>query len=57
MEKGSETSKMKKSWSEPALIVLVRGKPEEAILGVCKDDGVPSTGLAVTNAGCDDNHA
>ena len=26
----------KKSWSEHALIVLVRGKPEEAILDCCK---------------------
>lgn len=26
----------KKKWITPQLIVLVRGKPEEAILGVCK---------------------
>ena len=26
----------KKTWTERALIVLVRGKPEEAVLGVCK---------------------
>ena len=26
----------KKEWSEPELIVLVRSKPEEAVLGVCK---------------------
>ncbi len=26
----------KKTWTEPELIVIVRGKPEEAVLGVCK---------------------
>ena len=25
-----------KQWEKPKLIVLVRGKPEEAILGYCK---------------------
>ena len=38
-----ETTKMKKSWCEPALIVLVRGKPEEAILGACKTSVVGGT--------------
>ena len=28
--------KTKKTWSKPELIVLVRGKPEEAVLGACK---------------------
>jgi hypothetical protein len=28
----------KKSWLEPELIVLVRNKPEEAVLGTCKND-------------------
>ena len=28
----------KKTWSKPELIVLVRGKPEEAVLGTCKID-------------------
>jgi hypothetical protein len=27
---------MKKPWSKPRLVVLVRGKPEEAILISCK---------------------
>lgn len=27
---------MKKSWQHPKLIVLVRGRQEEFILGVCK---------------------
>jgi len=26
----------KKEWTEPELIVLVRNKPEEAVLGACK---------------------
>ncbi len=26
----------KKQWHKPELIVLVRGKPEEAVLGGCK---------------------
>ena len=28
----------KKEWVEPELIVLVRSKPEEAVLTVCKGD-------------------
>ena len=32
---------MKKVWSKPKLISLYRGRPEEAVLGTCKD---PSTG-------------
>jgi len=27
---------MKRAWSSPELIVLVRGGPEEAVLGGCK---------------------
>ena len=27
---------MKKSWEKPELVVLVRGKPEESVLQVCK---------------------
>ena len=26
----------RRAWSSPELIVLVRGKPEEAVLGSCK---------------------
>jgi hypothetical protein len=29
----------KKKWSQPKLIILVRGKPEERILGSCKGSG------------------
>jgi hypothetical protein len=27
---------MKKVWEKPTLVILVRGKPEEAVLDVCK---------------------
>jgi hypothetical protein len=27
---------MKKKWKTPKLVVLARGKPEEAVLGFCK---------------------
>ncbi len=41
----------KKTWTEPELIVIVRGKPEEAILAVCKYPGVPD-GSSVTFVAC-----
>ncbi len=28
---------MKQVWMKPQLIVLVRGKPEESVLGTCKN--------------------
>ena len=40
----------KKSWSNPELIVLVRGKPEEAVLGGCKDE--TSSGNQNSHDGC-----
>jgi hypothetical protein len=30
---------MRRVWSRPELIVIVRGKPEEAVLWACKDNG------------------
>jgi hypothetical protein len=30
------TDTTKKAWSKPELIVLVRGRPEEAVLAACK---------------------
>jgi hypothetical protein len=30
---------MKKKWEKPKLVVLVRGKPEEAVLELCKTSG------------------
>ena len=52
----------KKSWSEPELIVLVRGKPEEEVLGVCKDGSGngPSGGIwhcAEVTCCCAGSHA
>ncbi len=29
---------MKKKWEKPEIVVLVRGKPEEAVLWWCKND-------------------
>lgn len=40
----------KKAWSEPELIVLVRSKPEEAVLAACKKLDVG--GSAGTNSKC-----
>lgn len=37
------TDKTKKAWAKPELIVLVRGKPEEAVLNACKGDGPPTS--------------
>jgi len=37
----------KKEWRKPELIVLVRGKPEEAVLSACK--GFPLTGTIAVN--------
>ena len=31
---------MKKVWEKPKLVVLVRSKPEEAVLNACKGDDV-----------------
>ncbi len=41
----------KKPWLEPELIVLVRNKPEEAILEVCKTSSV--TGSSGSEGGCE----
>ena len=42
----------KKKWQNPQLIVLVRGKPEEAVLTACKTTMLSDT-PANGNAGCD----
>ena len=34
----------KKQWQKPQLVVLVRSKPEEAVLTGCKVDSPSSTG-------------
>ena len=51
---------MRKTWQKPKLIVLVRGRPEERVLGDCKsaeDSGGPSSdeGDCIENGlNCDD---
>lgn len=45
----------KKNWNSPELIVLVRNKPEEAVLTVCKvipTGGVPFVDTTNDNTGC-----
>jgi len=43
----------KKEWQNPELIVLVRGKPEEAALSTCKGEvrGSPNDEAAACNIG------
>jgi hypothetical protein len=45
---------VKKEWTKPELIVLVRSKPEEGVLSACKNyQGVPANGgPASANGGC-----
>ena len=40
----------KREWLEPELIVLVRSKPEEAVLVSCKGNGVGGSALNVISA-------
>ncbi len=35
--------KMRKTWQKPKLVVLVRGRPEEYVLGPCKDSEPDTT--------------
>ena len=39
----SNERQTKKAWEKPELIVLVRSKPEEAVLITCKDGGTSGT--------------
>jgi hypothetical protein len=39
-----------KTWEKPKLVVLLRGKPEEAVLETCKSAG--QSGPGITYAGC-----
>lgn len=48
---------MKKTWQSPRLIILARGKPEEAILVSCKADHVQSGFPSITLYGCDSTGA
>jgi hypothetical protein len=40
----------KKTWVKPELIILLRSKPEEAVLWTCKDN--VRLGLGSQNSGC-----
>lgn len=43
---------MKKSWKKPELIVLVRSRPEESVLGFCKTGGVIIGAAGNIQVGC-----
>lgn len=42
-------TKSKKEWVTPELIVLVRSKPEEAVLAGCKRSGAVGPGATLAN--------
>lgn len=42
-------SEEKKTWQKPQLIVLGRGRPEEQVLAVCKNQNVGYAGGPNTN--------
>jgi hypothetical protein len=39
MNEKTQIEQSKKEWEKPQLIVLARGEPEEAVLGLCKASG------------------
>jgi hypothetical protein len=46
------TDTTKKAWFRPELIVLVRGRPEEAILNACKGNGLSDLSPDDDRTGC-----
>ncbi|MFQ5616152.1 MAG: hypothetical protein ACE5GO_06800 [Anaerolineales bacterium] len=40
MEPKTTQPKAKQEWLKPELVILVRSKPEEVVLGVCKRENV-----------------
>jgi len=47
---------MRKTWQKPKLAVLVRGRPEEFVLGPCKELDVPGiSGPAIEEVECIQN--
>ena len=44
---------MKKIWTKPELTVLLRTRPEEAVLAACKTYGKDGSGLKKCNQGPD----
>jgi len=49
-----EEKKEKKEWKTPELIVLVRSKPEEAVLAACKTPSGYTPGPNTTIKKCSD---
>lgn len=47
----SEEKMGNKEWQKPELVVLVRSKPEEAVLAACKED-TSSSGANNQNSRC-----
>lgn len=47
-----EQQTQKKEWTTPGLIILVQGKPEEAVLSVCKGGGLTHTAPEQNWTGC-----
>ena len=43
-------SEGKKAWQRPELVVLVRSRPEEAVLAGCKYPGIAGYGRPVVHA-------
>ena len=51
MPSGKSPSDLKKNWRTPELIILVRSRPEEAVLVICKHPSQFNTGPGFDN-GC-----
>jgi hypothetical protein len=43
---------MNKRWEKPKLVVLVRGKPEEAVLVACKQVSIPAGSPSAIKSNC-----
>ena len=50
-----DQSETKKEWQEPRIVVLLRSKPEEAVLGSCKALAAPPWGPQNNWGGCNQN--
>lgn len=48
----SEEKMGNKEWQKPELVVLVRSKPEEAVLAACKESSEGSSGPTTNNNRC-----
>lgn len=41
-----------KKWEKPELLILVRGRPEDAVLLNCKGNGLPANDPTLNAGGC-----